>query len=240
MIALTLFKKLHGPAGDFDLEVAIQINSGELITLYGPSGAGKTSILRMIAGVFNPDQGKIAIADACWYDSSQDINLKPQQRSVGIVFQDYALFPNMTVAGNIHFALNKGQDAGIAEELITMMELDGLRDKMPATLSGGQRQRVALARAMVRRPSILLLDEPFAALDTALRMRMHEYILSAHRNYNLTTILVSHDILEVLKLSDKVFVIENGRIVNSGDPASVIPAENLEAMMSLLSKQLSR
>jgi molybdate transport system ATP-binding protein len=238
MIEVNLSKRLYGPMGDIGLTIDMHIKKGELVTLYGPSGAGKTSVLRMIAGVFTPDKGYINVEDKAWYDHTEKINLKPQQRRVGIVFQDYALFPNMTVHQNICFGLDKNQSAEIAEELIIMMELGQLRDKMPQLLSGGQRQRVALARAIVRRPSLLLLDEPFAALDTELRIRMQEYILTAHKKYALTTILVSHDILEIIRLSDKVFVMENGKISKTGSPTSVIPLDKLRSMLSLLDKHV--
>lgn len=231
MTNIFLRRKLSGATGTIDLNVDLQIERGELITLYGPSGAGKTSILRMIAGVFSPDEGGITVNGVTWLDTEKKICLTPQKRGVGIVYQDYALFPNMSVAENIRYGLSKDQSDNFVDELIGLMELDGLRDKKPHLLSGGQKQRVALARAIVRKPTLLLLDEPLAALDTELRMRMQQYILQAQRRYGFTTILVSHDILEVYRLSNKVCVLKEGKIVRTGPPDSVIPLQTIRDMI---------
>jgi molybdate transport system ATP-binding protein len=240
MTDIRLIKTLTGAAGNFDLDVQMHIADGSLVALYGPSGAGKTSILRMIAGVFKPSDGRVEVNGNLWYDHTSRIYLKPQMRRVGIVFQDYALFPNMTVRGNISYGLQKGEAPGIVDELITMMELGGLHNKLPHVLSGGQRQRVALARAIVRRPDLLLLDEPLAALDSELRSRMQEYILTVHRQYKLTTILVSHDILEVMKLADTVFVLADGKICRQGSPAQVMPVDYLRDTIATLEESLRK
>ncbi len=238
MITIELKQKLQGAAGPFDLDIKMNIGRGELVSLYGASGAGKTSVLRMLAGVFKPHDGFIEVDGTSWFDKRKGISRKPQERSVGIVFQDYALFPNMNVIENISYGLPPNSE-DVADEVISLMELSELRKTMPSMLSGGQRQRVALARAIVRRPTLLLLDEPLAALDTSLRLRMQEYILAAHRQYNLTTILVSHDMLEVLKLSDRVFLLENGIIKASGRPAEVLPLNVLREMQKNLANLLS-
>jgi molybdate transport system ATP-binding protein len=135
---------------------------------------------------------------------------------VGYVFQDYALFPNMTVLQNLEYALQKNQDNGKIRELLEFAELDELQHRSPETLSGGQKQRVALARALVQRPEILILDEPLSALDLKMRIKLQEYLLKVHKTYNLTTILVSHDIGEIVKLSDKVFELQNGHVIKKG------------------------
>ncbi len=171
------------------LDVEFTIQEGELVTLYGPSGAGKTTVLRMLCGLSTPDEGRISVRGQPWLDSAKKINLKPQHRDIGIVFQDYALFPNLTVKENLRYALKKDQPDAIVNELLEMMELTNLYDKKPELLSGGQRQRVALARAIVRKPRILLLDEPMSALDTALRVKIQDYILRVHEQFKLTTIL---------------------------------------------------
>ena len=227
MTEISLRRKLSGAGGTFALDVSMQIEGGELVTLYGPSGAGKTSILRMIAGLLQPDEGRVTVDGTTWYDSRKEISLKPQRRSTGIVFQDYALFPNMSVIENIRYGLADGQSPAFADELTGLMELDALRNMKPHLLSGGQKQRVALARAIARKPALLLLDEPLSALDTELRLRMQQYILEAHRRYRFTTILVSHDIVEVFMLSTKVFVLDEGRIVRTGAPQSVISVKTI-------------
>jgi molybdate transport system ATP-binding protein len=234
MIEVSLKKRLFASKGYMHLDIAFAINPGELVTLYGPSGAGKTTILRMLSGLAAPDEGTISVNGETWYDSERRIDLKPQVRNVGIVFQDYALFPNMTVQENLAYALNKNQPAKIVFELLELMELSSLASKKPGVLSGGQQQRVALARAIVRKPKILLLDEPLSALDTTLRLKLQDYIIMAHRQYHLTTILVSHDIIEVIRLSQNVFLIEDGRIVKQGPPTDVLPVQALRRMMEAL------
>lgn len=231
MIHVAIKKKLLASKGKMHLDVDLKIATGEIITLYGASGAGKTSILRMLCGLSAPDEGTITVEGQRWFDASKKINVKPQQRNVGIVFQDYALFPNMTVEENLRYALAKAQPRDIVDELLELMELNNLRATKPALLSGGQRQRVALARALVRKPALLLLDEPMSALDTALRLRIQDYILKVHEQYHLTTILVSHDILEVVRLSRRVYVLDDGKIVKHGTPGDVLPVRDLQQMV---------
>ena len=221
MIEIDIHKRLLSTAGDFNLKVSCRINEGQLVSIFGSSGAGKTTILRLIAGLTQQDSGSISINNTIWFDATKRINLNPQKRKVGFVFQDYSLFPNMTVKENLEFALNKGQSKNVINELIETIELTDLQDRKPETLSGGQKQRVALARAMVQKPSILLLDEPLSALDGEMRNKLQDYILKVHKKYNLTTFLVSHDISEVFKLSDHVIKLENGSILKQGTPEKV-------------------
>ncbi len=234
MIELSVRKHLFSSNGHMQLDVSLGIKPGELITLYGPSGAGKTTLLKMLCGLVEPDEGTIHVSGEAWYDSTVGVNLKPQARNVGIVFQDYALFPNMTVRGNLEYALNKDQSPIVVDQLLELMELSSLAGKKPAVLSGGQQQRVALARAIVRQPKILLLDEPMSALDTNLRLKIQDYILRVHRQYNLTTILVSHDLIEVIRLSNYVYLMDQGQIVNQGAPAKVLPIAILRRMIEEL------
>lgn len=240
MTTIVLRRKLSGAAGPIPLDISMSIERGDLVTLYGPSGAGKTSVLRMIAGLLQPDEGLVSVNGEPWYDSAKKINLPPQQRSVSIVFQDYSLFPNMSVIQNIRYGLAAGEQTSFADELIDLMELNALRDVKPHVLSGGQKQRVALARAIARKPGLLLLDEPLAALDTELRLRMQQYILQAHQRYGFTTILVSHDIIEVYRLSSKVFVLEDGKIIRTGKPESVIPLETIREMIHALGEDQAK
>ncbi len=227
MIHLSIHKKLNTAPNGLQLKINATIEKGELITLYGVSGSGKTSLLRIISGLAEADSGKVTCNGNTWYDSTNGINTPPQQRGVGFVFQDYALFPNMTALENLHFALRKKQDPAIIEELLQTMELEQFRNHKPHQLSGGQQQRLALARALVQQPKILLLDEPLSAIDVEMRRKLQNYILQVHKKYNLTTLLVSHDIGEICKLSDRVLVLKNGRIEQSGRPFDIFSSHSL-------------
>ncbi len=224
MITATLQKTLGVVGGQLDLDIELQIAKGAFVALYGASGAGKTSILRMLAGLLTPDQGRVHVAGTPWFDAAKRVVLPPQQRSVGYVFQEYALFPTMTVRKNLTYALEKGQEAHRIEELIEILELGPLQDRKPDTLSGGQQQRVALARALVRMPALLLLDEPLSALDAQMRTKLQDYILQLHKHYALTTILVSHDVGEIVKMADHVYCVTDGKVTRSGTPLSVLTA----------------
>ena len=221
MIHINLEKRLTAANGEMLLNVNFHIKKNSFITLYGDSGAGKTSILRMLSGLLNPDNGSITVNNKAWFNASKKINLKPQKRSVGFLFQDYALFPNMTVNENLQFALEKNQDQQVVTHLIDLIELTDLQHRKPDQLSGGQKQRVALARALVKKPEILLLDEPLSALDVTMRTKLQDYLLKVHKEFNLTTILVSHDVGEVVKMSDQIFMLENGKIIKQGNPLEV-------------------
>lgn len=221
MIEAHIFKRLHGVQGDFTLDVQLTIAEGELVALYGASGSGKTTLLRCLAGLETPDQGHIRVNGQLWLDVAQGIHVLVQQRHVGFMFQDYALFPHMTVRQNLHFALRKGEPAQRVDDLLEIMAITALQDRLPATLSGGQKQRVALARTLAQRPQLLLLDEPLSALDAEVRSRLQDEILRLHRHFGLTTLLVSHDIGEVYKLAHRVLWLEQGKIQQQGSPADI-------------------
>lgn len=221
MIDLKLQKQLEAAHGLMNLTLDISIPKNSFTTIYGESGAGKTSTLRMLAGLMNPDTGTITVNNEVWYDASKKIQLSPQKRKIGYVFQDYALFPNMTIRENLEYALAKSQDPNRIKTLIDITELGALQNRKPETLSGGQKQRVALARALVQQPDILLLDEPLAALDSKIRLKLQDYLKQVHREFNLTTILVSHDIGEIVKLSDQVIVLEAGSVKAHGTPDEI-------------------
>lgn len=227
MIEVDIRKQLHAGAGRIALELAFKIGKGELVALFGPSGSGKTSLMRMIAGLITPDSGTIAVGGEVWFDSTKKINLRPQLRDMGIVFQDYALFPNMTVRGNIVYGLKKGHSAARIDEVLDVMELTAMQDVRPELLSGGQKQRVALARALIRQPGVLLLDEPTSALDAALRVRMQDFIKTTHLQHGMATLLITHDVMEVARLADRVLVIEQGVIVKEGTAREVLPLDEL-------------
>ena len=174
----------------------------------------------MIAGLTKPDGGFIRVGNQAWYDSGAKINMKPQLRDIGFVFQDYALFPNMTVKEHLLYASPQKEHKYISG-LLDVFHLKGLCDRKPGKLSGGQQQRLAVARALARKPRILLLDEPLSALDSDMRLALQDEIIQAHKNFHATTLLVSHDVNEVTRLSDFVYVIDNGRISNQGRPGDV-------------------
>ncbi|WP_394747278.1 sulfate/molybdate ABC transporter ATP-binding protein [Spongiimicrobium salis] len=239
MIAIDIHKTLQAASGSMKLHVPIEIKAGEFITLYGDSGAGKTSTLRMLAGLLKPDHGSIVVKDRIWFHAEKKINRSPQERKIGFVFQDYALFPNMTVRQNLEFALPQKKDKGIIAEIMDIIALGELQDRKPQTLSGGQQQRVALGRALVQRPSILLLDEPFSALDLQIRKKLQDYLLRVHREFNLTTILISHDIPEIVKLSDRVVVLKNGTITRQGTPTEVFIQKKISGKFSVTGEVLA-
>jgi len=239
LIFCDLHKKLNAVDGEMDLTIKTTIEKGQLVTLYGPSGAGKTSTLRMLAGLLIPDNGQIVVDGSTWFDRARKIHLKPQERKIGFVFQDFALFPNMTVLQNLEFALNKSVNERIIRELIDITELGDLQHFKPETLSGGQKQRVALARALVQRPEILLLDEPLSALDNSTRNKLQDYILSLHRHYRLTTILISHDIGEIIKLSDYVLEIRDGKIFQQGKPFEIFMAKQFSGKYQMVGEVLN-
>lgn len=202
----------------FHLEVDLQLYPRELLALTGPSGSGKTTILRILAGLEKRAKGHLTVQGELWQDSAQGFFLAPQQRSIGVVFQDYALFPNMSVLQNLQFALPKTENQTLIEELLEVMDLQELKKAYPRELSGGQQQRVALARALVRRPKLLLLDEPLSALDTQMREHLQTFIRLLHERYALTTLLISHHPEEIQRLADRVIVMEKGKIINKSLP----------------------
>jgi len=202
------------------LKVDLEIANNELLCLFGHSGAGKTTLLRILAGLFSPDRGFISFNGQVWYDYAQKINLPPQQRNVGYMFQDYALFPNMTVRRNIEFA-QKVKNTEEVDNLLNHFGLEALQKQYPAKLSGGQKQRVALARALAAKPNLLLLDEPLSALDYEMRLNLQDEILKAHKLLNSQTLLVSHDKEEVLKLADTVVMLRNGAVIQCGKPEDI-------------------
>lgn len=225
MTHLSLQKKLHSADGQLLLDVNCDIEEGSFISLYGPSGAGKTSLLRMLAGFMQPDEGLIKVNNEVWFDSENKINIVPQKRMTGFVFQDYALFPNMNVEENILFGLSKAHPKKIVEELLELTELSGLREKKIQVLSGGQQQRVALARALARKPKLLLLDEPLSAIDNELRSNLQRTLLSIHSHYKVTSIIVSHDINEIMKLTSKTIHLRNGKIEQLAAPVEIFTNE---------------
>lgn len=207
---------LQGSDGVFDLDVQLAVPPGQILAITGPSGAGKTSLLRCIAGLVTPVRGRVCFDDTCWFDSVQAIHVPVRDRSIGFVFQDYGLFPNMTARGNIRFALSaipRSERRAEADRLLASVGLLTLADQRPAKLSGGQRQRLALVRALARRPRLLMLDEPLSALDAETREAMRQMLLAVVGRELLCVLMVSHDADDVQRLADRVVRIERGRVV---------------------------
>ena len=236
MIELDIKKSLNGANGAILLEVATQIQRGDFISFFGKSGAGKTTLLRLIAGLEVADFGRIVVDNEVWFDSQKKINLPPQRRRIGFVFQDYALFPHFSVLKNLAFALPNKRESHKINEILSLMQLENLRDKLPHELSGGQKQRVALARALISNARILLLDEPLSALDNEMRVLLQDEIIRAHRHFGLTTILVSHDISEIFKLSNRILHLQEGKIISDGDMNSILGADFVSAKFNFSAK----
>ena len=219
-LSVTLRARLPG----FELDVAWEIGA-ELAVLFGPSGAGKSLTLRLIAGLARPDTGRVVAGDHLLLDTGRAVCLPPQQRSIGYVFQDLALFPHMTVRENVLYGghgLEREERAARADSLIDRFGLSGLQRRRPGEISGGQKQRVAFARALLRGPSVLLLDEPFSALDAPLRRDMGELLREVQRELKLPTVLVTHDAAEATALADTIILCADGRVTLQGTPREVL------------------
>jgi ABC-type sulfate/molybdate transport systems ATPase subunit len=202
----------------FELGVSLSIGS-ETVALVGPSGAGKTTVLRAIAGLRRPDRGRIALGDRVWFDADAKVDLPPERRSVGLVFQEYALFPHMTVRRNVAFG--GANDARVAE-LLDRVRIAHLADERPAVLSGGERQRVAVARALARDPQVLLLDEPLSALDAHTRTIVRGELQDVLGTLALPTLLVTHDFRDAAALADRIGVMVDGRLRQEGTAAELV------------------
>ena len=226
-------------------QISLAVRRGELMTLLGPSGCGKTTLLNLVAGFLLPESGEIAI------DGRQVTNIPTYRREIGIMFQNYALFPHMNVAENVGYGLRmrrlpKPEIARRVADALALVKLEGVNDRKPRQLSGGQQQRVALARALIIRPKVLLLDEPFSALDRNLRAAMQVELKDIQRKLGVTTIFVTHDQGEALSLSDRIAVIAEGRIRQLGAPGEIYrrPADRFVASfigdVNVLSARLKR
>ena len=200
--------------------VSLEVAPAELVALLGPSGCGKTTLLRILAGLEVPDEGEIVVRDSTL--TSASVHVAPERRQVGMVFQDWALFPHLTVAKNVAYGLSRDIDrAARVRDALAMVELDGLDDRLPSTLSGGQQQRVALARAIAPQPDVLLLDEPFSNLDTALRVQVRADLHRLLVDLGITTVFVTHDQEEAFVLGDRVAVMNAGHVLQASTPAEI-------------------
>ena len=232
VIFIDVEKRMLTANGPLNLAVRSSIPSGELVALFGESGAGKTTLLRILAGLVAPDKGLIKFGSTVWFDSEKKINIPPQIRNISLMFQDYALFPNMTVEQNIQFAQPEKEQSKV-DELLVLFGLTEFRKRKPTGLSGGQKQRVALARALARKPQLLLLDEPLSALDAEMRITLQNEIAQAHQLLGVTTIMVSHDLNEVFRLATQVICIENGSITRTGKPEEVFSDSSISGKVQI-------
>jgi molybdate transport system ATP-binding protein len=224
---LALFRRLSHAGTSFALDVAFASDARRLV-LFGASGAGKTQTVKMIAGIARPDRGHVKIAGRTLFDSTAGTDLSPQARTLAYVFQDYALFPHLTVRQNIAFARHRGLrnpamrdgDAEVTRS-IEAFHLGSVADHFPHQISGGQRQRTALARALVNKPTALILDEPFAALDRALRARLRDELADLQAELAIPMLVITHDDDDIRRLADDVVHLADGRVVAHGDTAQI-------------------
>lgn len=212
MIHIEIQKALHGSQGTMNLDVKLEIQKGEFVALMGKSGSGKTTLLRVLAGL-EKAAGNICVEDNVWLKSHK--MLAPQQREIGFVFQDYALFDNMNVEENLLYV---NDDKVLAKKLLELTELTQLASRNVKALSGGQKQRVSLCRAMMKKPKLLLMDEPLSALDPEMRIKLKDEILKLHKTFGTTTIMVSHDMDVSYQLADRILVLDHGELIADGSP----------------------
>ncbi|EJV0355333.1 sulfate/molybdate ABC transporter ATP-binding protein [Campylobacter coli] len=230
MIKIDIKLPINTAKGKKQLELNTCLKANEITAIFGESGAGKTTLLKIIAGLIKPEFGRIEVGDELWFDTQKNINLSIQKRKIGFVFQDYALFPNMSVKENISYAATSKQKA---EELLSLMNLENLAKIYPKNLSGGQAQRVALARALAREPQILLLDEPLSALDFKMRSFLQDELVKILQHFKITTLLVSHDLAEIYKLSHRILELSDGKIIKDARTNEFFTSSNLSAKLRL-------
>ena len=205
---------------EFDLDVDFELKKG-CLGILGPSGCGKSMTLKSIAGIVNPDNGFISLNDTVYFDSSNKTNLKPQKRNVGYLFQNYALFPNMTVEENVAIGLGKDYDKNHLSEIIKRYHLNGLEKRYPRELSGGQQQRVALARIMAYGPDVILFDEPFSAMDTFLKEQLRLELVNSLKDFDGFSIMVTHNRDEAFQFCDELIILDKGKVIAKGDTHEV-------------------
>jgi molybdate transport system ATP-binding protein len=210
MIQIQFEKRIGTGPHRIELDLELTIQKGEFVSILGKSGAGKTTFLRMLAGLVKPDRGFFYCDQSIYFEKDKKICIPPQKREVGLVFQDYALFPHLSVKENLKFGLTKKEDSLYVDELLEMLQLTSHANFNPLSISGGQQQRVALGRALVRRPNLLLMDEPFSAIDEETKSSLKKELKSLQEKLKLTIVMVSHNERECIELSDSIYDLQNG------------------------------
>jgi molybdate transport system ATP-binding protein len=227
MLEIDIKKRLNGDAKNSTLlEFCTTIEEGSFIALWGVSGSGKTTLLRVLAGL-EVSEGRVVFGSEIWQDGKKF--LSPQKRSIGFVFQEYALFENMTVEENLLYVK---KDKVLAQRLLDIVEMATFAKRYPATLSGGQKQRIAICRALMHSPKLLLLDEPLSALDTTMRRKLQNELQLLHKEFKLTIVMVSHDLSEIYHLAQRVLMLENAKIVKDGTPQELLLKNHTDVQFS--------
>ena len=228
----------NGRGEAFTLDAAFSIPKGKITVIFGPSGSGKSTILRLLAGLEKAEHGHILNGGKTWFDSAKGLDLPPKDRRTGFLFQDLALFPHMNVMQNLLYTTGKKNRAK-AEELLEMTQLSGLKDRRPDELSGGQRQRLALARALAGSPNLLLLDEPFSALDREVKKKLYDELTTLHDSLGFTAVMVTHDMAEAYRLAEHAVILKEGKVTKEGSPEEVFLGKSLSTRIQLPAKVIA-
>ncbi|MFN6019732.1 MAG: ATP-binding cassette domain-containing protein [Bacteroidota bacterium] len=233
--SIDLFHSFSTLQGIQKIEANLQIPLGEYVSISGISGSGKTTFLRLISGLIQPQNGTICWGEQVWHDTKNKQCIPPQERNIGMVFQDYALFPNMNTLDNIIFACKEKVEKKYLQSIVDTLGLDNYLTRYPYQLSGGQQQRVAIARALISKPALLLLDEPFSALDESLKKTVQSFIYEIHQQNSMTTFVVSHQISEIKPYAHRFLQFENEKLLDY----HYIEKKNLSVQGILISKEMS-
>jgi molybdate transport system ATP-binding protein len=233
--SIDLFHSFSTLQGIQKIEANLQIPLGEYVSISGISGSGKTTFLRIISGLIQPQNGTICWGEQVWHDTKNKQCIPPQERNIGMVFQDYALFPNMNTLDNIIFACKEKVEKKYLQSILDTLGLDNYLTRYPHQLSGGQQQRVAIARALISKPALLLLDEPFSALDESLKKTIQTFIYEIHQQNSMTTLVVSHQISEIKPYAQRFLKFENEKLLDY----QYIEKKNLSVQGILISKEMS-
>ncbi len=233
MIKIQIYKEFFKSANQFYIDVDFSLKKGSFNALFGDSGSGKTTILNVIAGIKYADRGKISVLDNVWLDTAAHINLPINKRKIGVVFQNSILFPHLTVYENLVFSKDKNDSLDLMNELIHLFSISDLLKQFPENLSGGEKQKVAIVRSLIRNPDLLLLDEPFSAVDFQQRKELQDALLQVHQKLKFTALVISHDIEEVVRLSDNIFMLEKGKVIKNGPALTLFENKEEDTTISL-------